>query len=196
MHPDFPLSHLAGSDTSKIDSRQMQQHAAQRAALTPQEQETLLQEHARFLASGGSGGKWRAFVVGGVVFGVYQGKGSEGEGKQAALDMLHLPASLDWQECELSYASFVGCHAKNVNFSDSHLRGSLFCDAYMERAIFADAQLQHADFSRACLRYASFMNADLTGADFENADLTGADFTGAILTDARFPGARLYQVRR
>jgi uncharacterized protein YjbI with pentapeptide repeats len=198
MLEDFELHDTKGSDRSRINTREMQQAAQKRSPLTVSDLRAMSSQHELFLATGGSGGRWKIFTTGGVVWGVYQLETVNGQplGKQAAFDMQHLSKDLALQEAQLPYSSWVGCYGRQLDWSDANLTGALFCDANLERSLFPDAQLQGADFSRANLRYVSFMNANLEGADFENADLAGADFRGALLKGARFPSANLHNIKR
>ncbi len=190
----FPLSDKPGSSTAGLQTAMMQQMAETSKPITKSQFQKITEEHHKFLASGGAGGKWQTVQVSGLVIGIYSGVKFE-EGEQAVFDRKHIPASLDLSDTALPFSNFCGCFAKGVDFSGADLSRSLFTDSMLAGTLFAEARLNACDFSRANLQGANFVNADLRDADFENCDLTGADFTGALLEGSKFPGAILKDVK-
>jgi hypothetical protein len=153
----------------------------------------LVEAHARFLESGGTGGRWELLSVSGLPMCIYTG--AEGRrGEQAVLRLKNI-AGIDARGAWLAWADLSGAYAKGADFSGANLSGSVLIDSWFEAASFEGARMHHVDLSGTRLQGANFRNADLKGADFECADCTGADFRGANLEGARFPGATLEAVR-
>ncbi len=189
----FPLADTSGSDKTAIKTQQMQKIAETKTPLTYLKIKSIIQEHHKFLSTGGAGGKWKTLLFSGMVIGIYVGAEAT-SGSQAIFEKQHISSEFDLQEVILPFANFCGAYCKSQDFSEANLSHCLFTDAYLENTIFMDTNLQHCDFSRANLRNVSFMNADLRGTDFENCDLTNADFTGVYLENTRFPGAILKNI--
>ena len=160
--------------------------------LSPAEWSTIVEEHARFLESGGTGGRWELLSVSGLPLCIYQGaQGRRGE--QAVLRLKGI-AGLDASGAWLSWADLSGCYGQGVDLSGADLTGSVMIDSWFEQANFEASRMTDVDLSGARLTGANFRDADLSGADFEATDCTGADFRGANLEGARFPGAVLEDV--
>ncbi len=191
---DFPLSWQTGSSTDGINADMIKSLSESEPAITQDEFTTLLSSHSEFLAEGGAGGTWQTFVVGGIVFGIYQGAIAKA-GNQMGLKHKH-NEQINMKEVQMPYTNGVGMLCKNADFSKANLSGSLFTDSDFEYSIFEEANLEGVDFSRSNLQNCNFKNANLAGADFENCDCTGADFRGAVLTNSRFPCAKLDYILR
>jgi len=153
--------------------------------ITQDEFNALLEEHNKFINSGGAGGKWKAWVTDddekkGIVFGVYLGP--EGyDGKQIDLSYNNLKA-ISLESITLTYANLVGILCRNQNLKKIDLTGSFCIDSDFTGSNFEGADLTKVDFSRSLMRGCNLKNAILVGTDFENTDLTDADLTGAIVT--------------
>ncbi|MHA1301654.1 MAG: hypothetical protein ACTSO9_19715, partial [Candidatus Helarchaeota archaeon] len=94
--------------------------------MNQEEFDNLLNEHQKFINSGGAGGKWETFVTGndletGVIIGVYIGaEGSEGE--QLMLNHKNLE-KLNLENISLPYANLVGILWRNQNLKNIDLTG-------------------------------------------------------------------------
>jgi len=152
--------------------------------MTQEEFDTKLEEHNKFINSGGAGGSWQTFVTEGgmkkgLILGVYMGaKGSEGE--QLKLSHSNLE-KLKLDSITLTYADFVGVLCRNQNLKNTDLTGSLSTDSDYSGSNFEGANLSNADFSRSEMSNCNFNKANLTNTDMEDVDLTGSDLRGAIL---------------
>jgi hypothetical protein len=186
----FPHSNTESSRS--MDIAMIESLAKSTAPLGKKEWKAIVDEHKRFLQSGGAGGSWQLLSVSGLPLNMYIGAQAN-EGTQAVLRLKNI-AGAQAKKADLSYADLAGCYAKDANFSQADLSHAVATDAILEGAQFEGAKLQRVDFSGSRLAGANFRKADLTGADFECADLTGADFSGAILEGARFPGAILKDI--
>ncbi len=183
----FPMANVSSERT--MDTSLIEQLASNGEPLTAADLQARLENHAQFLSSGGSGGRWQMLSVSGLPLCIYRGaKGTQGE--QIVFRLLNI-SSCDLQGANLSYADISGAYCNQTNFSRANLKGSVLIDALFANANFQEADLTNTDFSGSNLAGANFQGANLTGADFEATDLTGANFKGAILTDSRFPGAKL-----
>lgn len=152
-------------------------------------------EHARFLDSGGAGGLWCVVDVDGIPICVYYGAESD-QGAQFDLDYLTLPPYLPTSGVDLRWADLAAGVCQGVDFSGACLDHAAATDSDFVGACFDGASLRSVDFSGSDLTGASFRDADLRDADFECAILDGADFRGASLQGSRFPGATLVGARR
>jgi hypothetical protein len=157
--------------------------------MTQEEFDKKLEEHYKFMNSGGAGGRWETLVTEGgietgVVFGVYVGpKGTEGEQLNVSHSNLE---QLNLENIFLAYADLVGILCRNQNFKKTDLTGSLFIDSDFTGTSFEGADLSKADFSRSKMINCNFSKANLTNTDMEDVDLTGSDLRSAILDDTRF----------
>ncbi len=150
------------------------------APITQEEFNEMLKEHEKFIDSGGAGGKWKTWVVKGVVFGQYLG--SEGlDGKQITLSYNNLE-KIKLENISLTYADLVGVFCRGLNFKKINLTGSLCVDSDFTGSNFDGANLTRCDFSRSKMQGCNLKNANLTDTDLEDVDLTGTDLTGAIVT--------------
>jgi hypothetical protein len=187
----FPLS--GQPSDSDMDVDMVGDLAESAEPMTPEEWSNTLDQHARFLESGGTGGRWELLSVSGLPLCIYQG--AEGRrGEQAVLRLENI-AGLDASSAWLSWADLSGAYARGINLCGANLIGSVMIDSWFEAADFTSAKMRDVDLSGARLAGASFRDADLRGADFEAADCSGADFRGADLDGARFPGAVLDDVK-
>jgi len=145
--------------------------------MTQEEFDIKLEEHHKFINSGGAGGSWQTFVTEGgmkkgLILGIYLGaKGSEGE--QLKLSHKNLE-KLQLKNISLTYADLVGVLCRNQNFKNTDLTGSLSTDS---------------DYSGS-----NFEKANLSNADLEDVDLTGSDLRGAILDRTMFKNTVLKDV--
>jgi uncharacterized protein YjbI with pentapeptide repeats len=165
------------------------------AALTEDELEALLADHASFLDAGGGGGSWDQMWVGPLMLNTYLGK-RVSSGKQLSLFLKRVPQSIALVRRDLQFANLSNCFCEGVDFSGALLVRSVATDGFWARANFAGADLRRVDFSGSDLRGACFAGADLRGADFEKTDCTAADFTDAELDKSRWPGAILDEIIR
>ena len=69
-----------------------------------------------------------------------------------------------------------------------------FKDCLLDHAIFIGLDLKSTSFSGSRARSLDFEGANLTGAIFHNADLEGTRFVQCDLTEADFTGAVNYQI--
>ncbi|MEM9919578.1 MAG: pentapeptide repeat-containing protein [Bacteroidota bacterium] len=191
----FQMAGRMGRSTADIKSSLLLQRSHRTVPVKPEEWESIVEAHRRFLSSGGAGGQWQSLLINGLVIGLYEGAVGR-SGEQAQLEHRRLLPSVDCSKVALPYANFCGLEARRVDFSQSDFSHCLFTDARLERANFEGSLLRQSDFSRADLRGVNFRKADLRAADFENCDLRGADFRDACLEGARFPGAQLESIIR
>lgn len=178
-----------GTSKRNMDTAMVEQLARAGDAMAEAEWQDALAAHKKFLASGGSGGRWELFSVSGLPMCIYRGARAT-EGTQLVLRLKSIKGR-SAKGTEISYADVSGACCDGVDFSGADLSHSVLTDSFFTDATFQGAKLQGADFSGARLHRANFQGADLRGADFEAADLTGADFRKAVLTGAKFPGAIL-----
>jgi uncharacterized protein YjbI with pentapeptide repeats len=154
----------------------------------------ILANHQKFLESGGAGGHWQTFYIKNLIFGVYQGAGTNNEkvlNNQAKINFRNL-WEIDLQGIRLQYADCVGILAEDKSWAEADLEGTLFIDSILNNCSFQNADLFACDFSRSEMRNCDFRGASLIQADFENCDLTGADFRGAKIDQTtKFKGAIL-----
>ena len=192
---DFSMVMQPGADCTGIQTGLMINMAQSGDELDEQDLQELLEEHQAFFKSGGMGGTWETYVVGGIVFGLYNHSAST-QGEQLNLNLKNIARFKRLPILEIPFAYMIGLYAPGFDFSRCDLSGSCMTDSQLEGSNFESANLERVDFSRAILKGANFQNAMLAGADFENCDLKGADFRGAVLRDARFPGANINGVWR
>jgi len=178
-----------GTSTRNMDLDLVEKLARAGAAMKEAAWKEELDAHAKFLASGGAGGKWTLLSVSGLPMCIYQGATATA-GKQLVLRLKSIKGR-SAKGKNLAYADLSGAYCKDADFSGADLSHSVLTDSIFAGATFQGAKLHDADLSGARLQNANFQGADLTGADFEATDLTGADFRQAILTGAKFPGAIL-----
>lgn len=187
----FPHSDEASDRQMDVD--QVADLAGSTDPMGPEAWSALVDDHAKFLESGGTGGTWQLLSVSGLPMCVYTG--AEGRrGEQAVLRLKNI-AGVDGSGQWLCWADLSGAYARGADFSGANLSGSVLIDSWFEESSFEGAQMHEVDLSGARLNGANFRRADLRGADFEAADCTGADFRGANLEGARFPGATLEAAR-
>lgn len=191
---DFPFSYQPGSerdmDLDFIETRVDDADEADEFGLM-----AMLEEHDKFLRSGGAGGSWTLLSVSGLPLNVYQGAAGS-EGTQLVLRLKKIPNQSSLKRKDLRFADFSGCMAKEVDFSQANLEGSVATDSIFTGSLFTGANLKQVDFSGSNLQNCDFSGADLSCADFENADCTGCDFRNAKLKQARFPGTVLRDIKR
>jgi len=99
---------------------------------------------------------------------------------QATLDGCQINSQVDFQDCELSEASFRGANLHSCNFSQV---SAIHTD-------FSGANLSDANFQNAKL-FANFSGSDLSGADLRGAELTHCNFSGATLSDITLGDTKL-----
>lgn len=200
----FSGSHKKGANSHHLKTEQMQAKAVASPAITPEDLQAITQSHHEFLRSGGIGGKWQSYHLGGLVFGIYINPNpskNSSKGVQALLERRNFsgtpdqPNDLNTKYLELPFANLCGCYAKAQDFEGADISHSFVTDAMLQGASFEQAQLQYCDFSRSNLRNVNFRNAQLHYCDFENCDLSNADFTGATWDNARFNGAILKDIK-
>ncbi len=184
----FPQCDLLGHSMNHLNQVIMHQRALQSKEVNQTSVVKALDEHAKFIHSGGAGGRWICLHLKGISTGIYEGPEAK-IGRQAQFEYARFNKSVSFRGALLAFSNFCGTLASDLDFSGAELSFCLFTDGQFQQSNFENAQLRKADFSRANLQKASFKNADLTGADFENAVLIDADFSGAVLEGARFPGA-------
>ncbi|HHE38763.1 MAG: hypothetical protein DRO88_13420 [Promethearchaeia archaeon] len=187
----FPLSEQKGADYSDIDRIHLRKIAETSKVISPQEFQSILKNHQKFLKLDGGGGQWQTMNINGIILGIYLSKQSIPG--QAILNNLQLD-NLTLTGKFLPYANLVGILAENCDWNKVNLNHSLITDAMCQGTSFMGASCIGTDFSRSDLRRCSFRDANLKYADFENCNLEDADFTGARLEHARFPGAILKNV--
>ena len=183
-----------GPSERNMDHAMIAQLTASADPMTQAEWDQTLQQHARFLASGGRGGNWMPMSASGLPLCLYRGV-TASEGEQAVFRLKKI-AGIDASGADLSWSDISGARAEGINFSGADLSRVMAIDSIMDGCDFSGADLSGGDFSGTSFKGASFKGANLTGADMEATDLTGADFTGATLTGSRFPGAVLKDVTR
>lgn len=154
--------------------------------------ESILEQHQKFLSSGGAGGRWDTFYITNLIFGAYRnGLTAATEGKQAKINFYDLN-DLDLLGIRLQYADCAGIKAEHKSWAEADLEGSLFIDSILPYCDFRNADLYAADFSRSDMRNCDFRGASLIETDFENCDLSYADFRGAQIDQStKFKGAIL-----
>lgn len=191
---DFPFSHQPGSerdmDLEFIENMDDEETEADGFDLM-----AMIEEHGKFLRSGGANGSWTLLSVSGLPLNIYQGS-SGSEGTQLVLRLKKIPDQTGLKGKDLRFADFSGCMAKEVDFSQANLEGSVATDSIFTGSLFSGANLKKVDFSGSNLQNCDFSGADLRRADFENADCTGCDFRNAKLNQARFPGTVLRDIKR
>jgi hypothetical protein len=190
-HPDFPRS-----DTARVPRLHgLNKSLTEGIFLTEDEVEAWLADHAAFLNSGGSGGRWHQMWVGQLLLTTYLGEPAS-SGKQLSLFLKRIPQSISLARRDLRFANLSSCFCERVNLSSALLGESVATDGFWAGANFAGADLTRVDFSGSDLRGACFAGANLYGADFEKTDCSSADFTDANLDDSRWPGAILDEIVR
>lgn len=180
---------------SDMDATLIRSMAAGASPFTKEEVEEMLEEHDKFIHSGGSGGRFERLQLSGIPMNIYMG-GKGKEGKQFEVRMKHFSAEVSLENTALTYSDFAGAIAEEVNFQGAKLDHSLLTDAFLAGANFDNSSAVGADFTGADLTGASFVNADLRNADFEICNCTGVDFTGANIEGASFKGTSLNGIRR
>lgn len=108
---------------------------------------------------------------------------------------VELGDSIDFEECRLLAAAFVGTDLRGALFAEVDGRYARFPDADLNDAQFPDADLRGAQFPDADLRDAQFHDANLAGAQFPGAHLRATEFPDADLRGAQFPDADLQHTR-
>ena len=193
---DFPLSYQPGSerdmDMGLIETMVDGDDEADKSESGLME---VVEQHGKFLRSGGAGGSWTLLSVSGLPLNLYQGAAGS-EGTQLVFRLKKIPNRSCLKEKDLRFADFSGCMAKEVDFSQANLEGSVATDSIFTGSLFIGSNLQKVDFSGSNLQNCDFSGADLSYADFENADCTGCDFRNAKLNNARFPGTVLRDIKR
>lgn len=194
--------HIEGFNQSEVPPRDsdmdptlIRSMAAGATPFTKDEVKEMLEEHDKFIHSGGSGGRFERLQLSGIPMNIYMG-GKGTEGKQFEVRMKHFSAEVSLENVQLTYSDFAGVIAEEVNFQGAKLDYSLLTDAFLAGANFDNSSVVGVDFTGADLTGASFVNADLRNADFEITNCTGVDFTGANLEGALFKGTTLNGIRR
>jgi uncharacterized protein YjbI with pentapeptide repeats len=162
---------------------------------TKEEVKEMLDSHADFINSGGSGGRFERLHLSGIPMNIYMGKKGT-KGQQLEVRMKHFSSEVSLENAQLTYSDFAGVIAEEVNFQGVKLDHSLLTDSFLAGANFDNSSAVGTDFTGADLTGASFVNADLRNADFEICNCTGVDFTGANLEGALFKGTALNGIRR
>ena len=180
---------------SDMDATLIRSMASGATPFTEDEVQKILEEHDKFIQSGGSGGRFERLQLSGLPMNIYMG-GKGKEGKQLEVRMKHFSAEVSLENAQLTYSDFAGAIAEEVNFQGTKLDHSLLTDSFLAGANFDNCSAVGADFTGADLTGASFANADLRNADFEICNCTGVDFTGANLDGALFKGTTLNGIRR
>lgn len=180
---------------SDMDATLIRSMASGANPYTEEEVNKMLEEHDKFIHSGGSGGRFERLQLSGIPMNIYMG-GKGKEGKQFEVRMKHFSSEVSLENAQLTYSDFAGAIAEEVNFQGTKLDHSLLTDAFLAGANFDNCSAIGTDFTGADLTGASFVNADLRKADFEICNCTGVDFTGANLEGALFKGTTLDGIRR
>lgn len=107
---------------------------------------------------------------------------------------------LDLSGLDLNKAVFSNAYLHSVNFRDCSLAHAVFLGSNCEQADFSGADLQHTVFDECDCSEALFTNclmchSSLVHATFDQALLVRADLAGANGEDALFNGANLQQAR-
>ncbi|MBI3821302.1 MAG: pentapeptide repeat-containing protein [Planctomycetes bacterium] len=93
---------------------------------------------------------------------------------------------LDFEKCNLRGADFRGLKTPlSLQYRQCDLTGAKFVGATLEQADFAKSDLSGADFTNANLKLARFTGATVDGADFTGATMIGADIAGVDFSKAR-----------
>ena len=154
----------------------------------------MIQEHARWCASGGAEGHPSNFdnadlrglpTVRGFNLTALPAKGAvfyglDMEGVQ--LQGAHLEGA-DLRACNLKRADLRGARLIGAKLSGSDLR-----EAQMGPLLIGGDRILPCDMTRAVLK-----GTDLSGADLDQADMRGADFTGATLNSVSIRDCNLGQ---
>jgi hemerythrin len=123
----------------------------------------ILDEHKKWLASGGK------------------------EGERANLEGLNLSgvnlAEAKLSNANLRNAAFPGANCQAGLFDGSDMRFSDISGSVFAGANLANARLRHADLSFCDLSEANLRGADLSGARLKGAKLADADLTSAIMLE-------------
>lgn len=180
---------------SDMDPTLIRSMASGATPFTEEQVKKMLEEHDKFIHTGGSGGRFERLQLSGIPMNIYMGRKGK-EGKQLEVRMKHFSAETSLENAQLSYSDFAGAIAEEVNFQGAKLDHSLLTDSFLAGANFDNSSAVGADFTGADLTGASFANADLRNADFEICNCTGVDFTGANLEGALFKGTTLNGIRR
>mgnify|MGYP006289638025 CR=1 FL=1 len=137
----FPHSDEASQ--REMDVEQVADLAGSTDPMGPEEWSGLVDEHAKFLESGGTGGEWQLLSVSGLPMCIYTG--AEGRrGEQAVLRLKNI-AGVDGSGRWLCWADLSGAYARGADFSGANLSGSVLIDSWFEEASFEGAQMQHFD---------------------------------------------------
>ncbi len=177
-----------------------------RRAISKEELKEILDEHRKWLESGGSLGS-RADLSEADLRGQNLGEVNlrranlrEADLSEANLSRANL-SEADLKDADLSSALLLEADLSQANLAFANLSNASLVRsdlwkadlgladlvmANLEGARLSEAVLFHAFLSEACL-----YKADMSGATLEQADLDGADFQEADLTDANLSGADL-----
>ncbi len=177
-----------------MDTELIRSMAENSDAISKEEIDEKLAEHAKFLASGGANGSFMRLEVAGIPLNIYQGAGSEGSQLEIRMKKFEPGTSLAGKD--LSYADLSGALCEHVDFSGANLDGAILTDGFFANASFEGASMRNIDFSGADFTNASFKNANLQDGDFEIVNCSNADFTGANIKGATFKGANLTGIKR
>ena len=139
--------------------------------LKPDELETILNDHRRWLDSEGR-------------------KGQKADLAYAMLKEADLYAACI-SGINLQGADLQGADLSEADLYEANLRGANMADAILEWASLDGAQLQRASLQGADLRWANLEGANMEGANLRFANLDGANIKGAKLTEADLYGTSL-----
>jgi hemerythrin-like metal-binding protein len=170
--PMAPAAKRHGQDAWRAElEAELARNKKSEAGAPPPDIPHILEEHKKWLASGGK------------------------EGERANLEGLDLSgvnlAEARLSNANLRNAAFPGANCRAGFFDGSDMRfsdisGSLFADANL-----ANARLRHADLSFCDLSAANLRGADLSGARLKSAKLPDADLNGAIMLEVDLEDADL-----
>jgi len=150
----------------------------------------MVQEHARWCASGGAEGHPSNF----------EGADLRSLSTVRGFNLTALPAKgavfygLDMEGVQLQGAHLEGADLRNCNLRRADLRGARLAGAKL-----AGSDLREAQMGPLLINSDRVLPCDMTGANLKGADLAGADLRQAVLANAdisraNFSGALLKQV--
>ncbi|MGB7084365.1 MAG: pentapeptide repeat-containing protein [Phormidesmis sp.] len=170
----------------KLQPNYVRLSQSERAALTPQHRETLVN------------GMGIVATVAGGVFLILNSRTADRDAETADLNGADLNgadlSSADLSGADLSGANLNGADLRYANLSGANLGGANLIDANLGGANLNGADLRYANFSGADFRHADLSSADLRYANLSGADLNCTLLRYANLSDANLSGALLFFV--
>jgi uncharacterized protein YjbI with pentapeptide repeats len=164
--------------------------------LSAAEAAAMMDEHARFINSGGKEGKRLDLASRKVEAADYSGRDLSG----ARIRRCVLKGA-DFSRCrfdmaDLSYCDLSGCRLEQANLRGTNLRRAVLSRVLAAAAVFDALTLVDGRDWPANLEGALLHDADLTNTSFAKAILRHADIGGAILHGAGFHEVDMGSVKR